>query len=54
MSENKKPSGLKFSPWWITGGILLMFVVLSMINNSSIENPTKITSSKFFKHNDGP
>jgi len=47
MSENKKPSGLKFSPWWITGGILLMFVVLSMINNSSIENPTKITSSKF-------
>ncbi|WP_298141445.1 ATP-dependent zinc metalloprotease FtsH [Flavobacterium sp.] len=47
MSENKKPSGLKFSPWWITGGIILMFIVLNMFNNSSIENPTKITSSKF-------
>lgn len=47
MSENKKPSGLKFSPWWITGGIIIMFIVLNMFNNSSIENPTKITSSKF-------
>jgi ATP-dependent Zn protease len=47
MSENKKPSGLKFSPWWITGGIILMFIVLNMVNNSSIENPTKITQSKF-------
>lgn len=47
MSENKKPTGLKFSPWWITGGIILMFIVLNMFNNSSIENPTKITQSKF-------
>ena len=47
MSENKKPSGLKFSPWWITGGIILMFIVLNMMNGSSIQDPTKITSSKF-------
>ena len=47
MSENKKPNGLKFSPWWITGGIILMFIVLNMLNGSSIQDPTKITSSKF-------
>ncbi|GEC79174.1 ATP-dependent zinc metalloprotease FtsH [Flavobacterium aquatile] len=47
MSENKKPNGFKFSPWWITGGIILMFIVLNMMNGSSIQDPTKITSSKF-------
>ena len=47
MSDNKKPSGLKFSPWWISGGIIIMFIVLNLLNNSGIENPSKITSSKF-------
>ena len=28
MADNKKPSGLKFSPWWITGAIIFMFVLL--------------------------
>jgi ATP-dependent metalloprotease FtsH len=47
MSENKKPSGLKFSPWWISGGIILMFIILSIFNSGSIQDPTKISSSKF-------
>ena len=47
MSENKKPIGFKFSPWWISGAILLMFVLLNVFNSSGIEDPTKISSSKF-------
>lgn len=47
MSENKKPSGIKFSPWWISGGILIMFIALSLMNSSNIQDPTKITTSKF-------
>ncbi|WP_395045008.1 ATP-dependent zinc metalloprotease FtsH [Flavobacterium sp.] len=47
MSENKKPSGLKFSPWWISGGIILMFIVLNILNGSSLQDPSKITTAKF-------
>lgn len=47
MSENKKPSGLKFSPWWISGAIIVMFIVLNLFNTSSLQDPTKISSSKF-------
>jgi cell division protease FtsH len=47
MSENKKPSGLKFNPWWISGGIILMFILLNIFNSESIQDPTKISSSKF-------
>jgi cell division protease FtsH len=47
MSENKKPSGLKFSPWWISGGIILMFILLNVFNSGSIQDPAKISSSKF-------
>jgi cell division protease FtsH len=47
MSENKKPSGLKFSPWWISGAIIFMFIVLNLFNSSSLQDPTKISSSKF-------
>ena len=31
MADNKKPSGLKFSPWWITGAIIFMFVLFAEI-----------------------
>lgn len=47
MSENKKPSGLKFSPWWISGAIIFMFILLNLFNNGSIQDPSKISSSKF-------
>jgi ATP-dependent metalloprotease FtsH len=47
MSENKKPSGLKFSPWWISGAIIFMFVILNILNGSTMQDPSKISSSKF-------
>jgi ATP-dependent metalloprotease FtsH len=47
MSENKKPSGLKFSPWWISGGVILIFVILNLLGGSSLQDPSKISSSKF-------
>jgi cell division protease FtsH len=47
MSENKKPSGLKFSPWWISGGVILIFVILNILGGSSMQDPSKISSSKF-------
>ncbi|MEC4005676.1 ATP-dependent zinc metalloprotease FtsH [Flavobacterium sp. SUN052] len=47
MSENKKPVGFKFSPWWISGALILMFILLNIFNSSGIEDPTKISSSKF-------
>lgn len=47
MSENKKPSGLKFSPWWISGGVILIFVILNILGGSSLQDPSKISSSKF-------
>ena len=47
MSDNKKPSGLKFSPWWISGAIIFMFILLNIFNSSGFQDPTKISSSKF-------
>ncbi|WP_298397031.1 ATP-dependent zinc metalloprotease FtsH [Flavobacterium sp.] len=47
MSENKKPSGLKFSPWWISGAVIFMFIVLNMLSGASMQDPAKISSSKF-------
>ena len=47
MSDNKKPSGLKFSPWWISGAIIFMFVLLNIFNSDGLQDSTKITSSKF-------
>jgi cell division protease FtsH len=47
MADNKKPSGLKFSPWWITGAIIFMFVLLNIFNSNGLQDPTKISSSKF-------
>ncbi len=47
MSDNKKPSGLKFSPWWISGAIIFMFILLNIFNSNSFQDPTKISSSKF-------
>ena len=47
MSDNKKPSGFKFSPWWISGAIILMFVVINILNGPNVQDPTKISASKF-------
>ncbi|WP_396168068.1 ATP-dependent zinc metalloprotease FtsH [Flavobacterium sp.] len=47
MSDNKKPSGLKFSPWWISGAIIFMFILLNIFGSTNLQDPTKISSSKF-------
>ena len=47
MSEDKKPNGIKFSPWWITGAILFMLIVLNMIGGSTIQDYSKISVSQF-------
>ncbi len=47
MADNKKPSGLKFSPWWISGAIIFLFVLLDIFNSNGFQDPTKISSSKF-------
>ena len=47
MADNKKPSGLKFSPWWISGAIIFMFVLLDIFFSKGFQDPTKISSSKF-------
>ena len=46
MSENKKPSGLKFSPWWISGAIIFMFILLNIFNSTSMQDPAVISSAK--------
>lgn len=47
MSENKKPNGLKFSPWWIYGAIILGLIALNYFGGASLQDATKISSSKF-------
>ncbi|MEI7508319.1 MAG: ATP-dependent zinc metalloprotease FtsH [Flavobacterium sp.] len=47
MSDNKKSGGLKFSPWWISGAVIFMLVLLNIFNSTSMQDPTKISSSKF-------
>ncbi|MBC7525755.1 MAG: ATP-dependent zinc metalloprotease FtsH [Flavobacterium sp.] len=46
MAENKKPNGIKISPWWISGGLIAMFIILSIVNGSTVQDPTIISSSK--------
>ena len=47
MSDNKKPNGLKVSPWWIYVGLIVLFIGLNYIGGSSFQDATKITYSKF-------
>ncbi|MDI1316107.1 ATP-dependent zinc metalloprotease FtsH [Flavobacterium sp.] len=47
MSENKKPNGLKFSPWWIYAAIISGLIALNYFGGSSLQDATKISSSKF-------
>jgi cell division protease FtsH len=46
MSDNKKPSGLKFSPWWISGAVIFMLVLLNIFNSNTSVDPALISSSK--------
>ncbi len=46
MSENKKPSGLKFSPWWISGAVIFMLILLNIFNSNTSLDPAVISSAK--------
>ena len=46
MAENKKPNGIKFSPWWISGIIIAMLIVLNISGDTSALDPKVISSSK--------
>ncbi len=46
MADKKKPNGIKISPWWISGGLIAMFIILSIVSGSTIQDPTIISSSK--------
>jgi cell division protease FtsH len=46
MAENKKPNGVKLSPWWISGVIIAMFIILNIAGGSTMKDPTIISSSK--------
>lgn len=46
MSENKKPNGMKISPWWISGIILAMLLILNIVGSSSLEDAKVISTSK--------
>ena len=46
MSTEKKPTNFKISPWWICGGLIAMFLILSTLNGGNFNDPMKISSSK--------
>jgi len=47
MSENKKPNGLKFSPWWIYAALISGLLALNYFGGSNLQDATKISYSKF-------
>ena len=46
MAENKKPNGIKISPWWISGIIIAMFVVLNIVSGTTAQDPSLVSTSK--------
>jgi cell division protease FtsH len=47
MASEKKPNNIKFSPWWIYGLLIIVFLLLNVFSGSSFQEVGKITSSKF-------
>ena len=46
MSTEKKPTNIKINPWWIGGGLIAMFLILSILNGGNFQDPMKISTSK--------
>ncbi len=46
MSTEKKPTNVKINPWWIYGGLIAVFLILSFLNGGNFNDPMKISSSK--------
>ena len=51
MASEKKSNNFKFSPWWIYGAIILGLFALN-ISNSTFQETSKISSSKFNEYLD--
>ena len=47
MADEKKSNNLKFSPWWIYGALIVVFLLLNVFSGSNFQEVGKITSSKF-------
>ena len=47
MANEKKSNNFKFSPWWIYGLLILVFLLLNVFSGSNFQEVGKITSSKF-------
>ncbi len=47
MANEKNSNNFKVSPWWIYGGLIVIFIALNYIGGSGFQDATKISSSKF-------
>ncbi|MGV9004555.1 ATP-dependent zinc metalloprotease FtsH [Flavobacterium sp.] len=47
MASEKKSSTFKFSPWWIYGLVIIIFLLLNVFSGSNFQEVGKITSSQF-------
>ena len=47
MSDKKKPTGIKFSPYWLCGILIAVFFALNYIGGAGFQEASKISYSKF-------
>ena len=47
MASEKKSNNFKFSPWWIYGILIIVFLLLNVFSGSNFQEVGKITSSQF-------
>ena len=47
MSTEKKPNNFKFSPLWLYGIAIALFIGLSFFNGGNFKDPSIISTSKF-------
>lgn len=49
MSTEKKPTNFRISPWWIYGGLIAIFLCLSLLNGGNLQDPMKISLSQTYE-----
>ena len=47
MASEKKSNNFKFSPWWIYGILIIVFLLINVFSGSNFQEVGKITSSQF-------
>ncbi|WP_306352584.1 ATP-dependent zinc metalloprotease FtsH [Flavobacterium sp. '19STA2R22 D10 B1'] len=51
--KNPTPNKLKISPWWIYGGVIVLFLLINIFTGGSRwQEPNKTTLSKFYQYLD--